>query len=87
MAGPAAAPSSTACSREHACLPPPPLPPLCSSVTQRALRSELGPFRPLSNVSLAYNEYTWLNAANMLFIDQPVGAACGRAGGAGRGGL
>ena len=35
--------------------------------------TEQGPFRPDANLTLYINEYSWVNAANMLFIEAPAG--------------
>ena len=33
----------------------------------------LGPFRPMKNGSLRVQPYSWVNVANMLFVEQPAG--------------
>lgn len=35
--------------------------------------TEQGPFRPMEDGSLVFNEWTWNQNANMVFIEQPVG--------------
>eukprot|EP01083_Nonionella_stella_P236514 830618_1 len=34
---------------------------------------ENGPFRPLKNLSLYVNNYTWLNEMSMVWVEQPAG--------------
>ena len=33
--------------------------------------TEQGPFRPLQNLSLRVQPYSWVNIANMIFIEAP----------------
>ena len=35
--------------------------------------TEQGPFRPLKNMSLRVQPYSWVNIANMIFIEAPAG--------------
>ncbi|CAH8366642.1 unnamed protein product [Eruca vesicaria subsp. sativa] len=47
--------------------------PGCSSIGYGAA-SELGPFRVIENgTSLSFNQYSWVQEANMLFLESPVG--------------
>ncbi|CAN6991154.1 hypothetical protein BRARA_A03014 [Brassica rapa] len=47
--------------------------PGCSSIGYGAA-SELGPFRVVENgTSLRFNQYSWVQEANMLFLESPVG--------------
>ncbi|XP_010468225.1 PREDICTED: serine carboxypeptidase-like 33 [Camelina sativa] len=47
--------------------------PGCSSIGYGAA-SELGPFRVVENgTSLSFNQYSWVQEANMLFLESPVG--------------
>ncbi|KMT07962.1 hypothetical protein BVRB_6g144960 [Beta vulgaris subsp. vulgaris] len=45
--------------------------PGCSS--ELALFYENGPFKIANNMSLVWNEYGWDQAANLIFVDQPIG--------------
>ncbi|XP_057530574.1 serine carboxypeptidase-like [Amaranthus tricolor] len=45
--------------------------PGCSS--ELALFYENGPFKIAKNLSLVWNEYGWDQAANIIFVDQPIG--------------
>ena len=45
--------------------------PGCSSMDGALM--EVGPYRVLENQTLEYNEGSWDEFANMLFVDQPVG--------------
>lgn len=45
--------------------------PGCSS--ELALFYENGPFKIANNLSLVWNEYGWDQAANLIFVDQPIG--------------
>ena len=45
--------------------------PGCSSMD--GLFLELGPFRIINGNSVVINPHSWHNAANLLFIDQPIG--------------
>ena len=38
-----------------------------------ALMTEMGPFSPTANGTLAYNAHGWHTAAHMLFVEQPAG--------------
>merc|ERR1719410_2865192 len=45
--------------------------PGCSGLS--GMFTEQGPFRPDANLTLYVNEYSWVNIANMLFIEAPAG--------------
>jgi carboxypeptidase D len=45
--------------------------PGCSSMDGALM--EIGPYRVLENGNLAYNNGSWAEFANLLFVDQPVG--------------
>lgn len=45
--------------------------PGCSGLL--GLLQEQGPFRPIKNLDLKKNKYSWTRIANMVFVEQPVG--------------